>query len=131
MKNSNTSLRIFVLALTALFSTAFTNAAHATETAPVSVKYVGTFNSIPVFQLSFTNEQPETYEITVTESNNVIYTEKITGKELVRKFQFINDGSGEDVLKVSIKNVNTKKVITYKINPSTHIEVEKELVASL
>jgi hypothetical protein len=117
MKNSNTSLRIFVLALTALFSTAFTNAAHATETAPVSVKYVGTFNSIPVFQLSFTNEQPETYEITV--------------KELVRKFQFINDGSGEDVLKVSIKNVNTKKVITYKINPSTHIEVEKELVASL
>jgi hypothetical protein len=131
MKNSNISLRIFAIALTALFSTAFTNTAHAADTAPVSVKYVGTLNSIPVFQLSFTNEKSETYEITVTESNNVIYTEKITGKELVRKFQFVNDGSDEDVLKVSIKNVNTKKVITYKINPSTNIEVEKELVASL
>lgn len=131
MKNSNNALRIFATALVALFSVAFTAVAHATETFPVSVKYVGTINSIPVFQLSFTNEKVEEYEITVTESTDVIYTEKIKGRELVRKFQFVNNGSEEDVLQVSIKNVSTKKVITYKINPATSVEVEKELVASL
>jgi hypothetical protein len=131
MKNSNNSSRIFVTALVALFSVAFTTVAHATETSPVSVKYVGNLNSIPVFQLSFTNEKIEEYEITVTESTDVIYTEKIKGKELVRKFQFVNNGSEDDVLQLSIKNVTTKKVITYKINPATNVEVEKELVASL
>lgn len=131
MKNSNNTLHIFATVLVALFSIAFTTVAHATETSPVSVKFVGSVNSIPVFQLSFTNEKIEEYEITVTESNNIIYTEKIKGKKLVRKFQFVNNGSEEDVLQISIKNVSSKKVITYKINPATKVEVEKELVASL
>ena len=134
MKNSKNNFRIFVAALAALFSTAFTSAAHATESTgngSVSVKYVGAVNNAPIFQLSFTNEKVEKYIITITDTDNTIYTETIKGKGLVRKFQFVNNGSEEDVLHVEIKNLSTNKVITYKINPATHVEVETELVASL
>lgn len=130
MKNSSNSLS-FAAPLLFLFATGFTQPAHATETSPVTAKYVSNLNSVPVFQLSFTNEQTETYEITVAEGRKTIYTETITGKELVRKFQFVNEGSEEEVLQVSVKNVNTQKVIIYKINPATNTEVEKDLVATL
>lgn len=131
MKNSKNTFRIFVVALVALFSV---NAAHATNgsgNSPVSVKYVGSVNAAPVFQLSFTNETVEQYEIKIIEANEAIYTETVKGKGLVRKFQFVNNGSDEDVLKVQIKNISTNTVITYKINPNTKIDVETELVASL
>ena len=134
MKNSKNNFRIFVVALVALFTVAGTTAAHAINKvgdAPVQVKYGSAVNAGPVFQLSFTNETEEQYEIKILEANEAIYTETVTGKELVRKFQFINNGSDEDVLKIQIKNISTKAVITYKINPTTTIEAETELVASL
>lgn len=134
MKNSKKNFQIFVVALVALFTVAGTTAAHATNNAgdaAVPVKYGSAVNAGPVFQLSFTNEREQQYEIKILEANEAIYTETITGKELVRKFQFINNGSDEDILKIQIKNISTKAVITYKINPTTTIEAETELVASL
>ena len=134
MKNSKNNFRIFIAALLALFTFGGATAAHATNKtgdATVPVKYGIAVNAGPVFQLSFTNEKEEQYEIKILEANEAIYTETVTGKELVRKFQFINNGSDEDVLKIQIKNISTKAVITYKINPTTTIEAETELVASL
>lgn len=135
MKNSKNNFSTFAVALVTLFTVAGTTLAYATNNnsgnSPVSVKYVGTVNAAPIFQLSFTNETVEQYEIKIIEANDDIYTETITGKGLVRKFQFVNYGSDEGVLKVQIRNISTNIVITYKINPNTKVEVETELVASL
>lgn len=62
MKNSKKNSRILMAALAALFITACTTVAHATEkkgNEAVSVKYVGAVNNAPIFQLSFTNEKDE------------------------------------------------------------------------
>lgn len=135
MKNSKNNFSTFAVSLVTLFTVAGTTLAYATNNnsgnSPVSVKYVGTVNAAPIFQLSFTNETVEQYEIKIIEANDDIYTETITGKDLVRKFQFVNYGSDEGVLKVQIRNISTNIVITYKINPNTKVEVETELVASL
>lgn len=138
MKNSQNNFRIFVVALVALFSVAFTSAAHAGEGTgnfPVNVKYLGAVNKAPIFQLSFTNETVEQFEITIKDKFNTLYTETIKGKGLIRKFQFVNneltEGSDEDVVIVEIKNSATKSIITYKIHPNTRVEKETELVASL
>lgn len=112
MKNSKNNFRILFVALAVLFTTLSTAAAHAASS-------------------TGTNERVEKYIITITDSDKTIYTETIKGKGLVRKFQFVNNGSEEDVLHVEIKNLSTNKVITYKINPATNVEVETELVASL
>lgn len=134
MKNLKINSRIFVVALVALFSVAFTSTAAATDKTAnpaVSVKYIGAVNNAPIFQLSFTNENEEHYEIKITDKENIIYTETIKGKEVVRKFQFVNNGIEEELLYVEIKNISTNKIITYKINPATTIQAETELVASL
>ena len=134
MKNLKIKSRIFVVALVALFSFAFTSTAAATDKTAnpaVSVKYIGAINNAPIFQLSFTNENEEQYEIKITDKENIIYTETIKGKEIVRKFQFVNNGIEEELLYVEIKNISTNKIITYKINPATTIQAETELVASL
>jgi Ca2+-binding RTX toxin-like protein len=134
MKNSKNNFRIFVIALAALFAAAGTNTATAIDNKgnlPVSVKYVGAVDNAPVFQLSFTNEKEEQYEIKVMDATDTIYTETVKGKGQVRKYQFVNNGNGDDVLLVQIRNTSTNAVITYKINPSSKVEAETELVATL
>lgn len=135
MKNSKNNFSIFVVALVTLLTVAGTTSAHATNNnsgnSPVTLKYVGSVNAAPIFQLSFAYETVERYEIKIIEANDDIYTETITGKGLVRNFQFVNNGSDEGVLKVQIRNIATNTIITYKINPNTKVEVETELVASL
>jgi hypothetical protein len=94
-KNSNNTLHIF-LQLVALFSIDSTNCCTCNRTSPVSVK-LWKRQQYSCFQLCFTNEKIEEYEITVTESNNNILIPKIKGKELCVNFNFVNNGSEEDV----------------------------------
>jgi hypothetical protein len=138
MKNSQRKFRNGVVALVALSGVAFTNAAHATKTngtVPVIVKCVGTANDAAIFQLSFTNEKNEQYDVTISDKFNTVYYEKIKGIEQVRKFQFYSSdtdgGSIDDELTVVIRNRTTKAVTTYKILPNVKVERETELVAVL
>lgn len=138
MTNSKNNFSIFVVALVALFSVSFSTAAHAadnTNSLPVNLKYLGASNNAPIFELSFTNEKVEEFEITVSDKSNTIYTETLKGKGLVRKYQFVSNeiagSSVEDEIVVTIKNTTTNTVVTYKVHPGAPVEAEKELVASL
>jgi hypothetical protein len=138
MKNSKNSLRIFAVALVALFSVALTSSATAADTKgtdPVVVKYVGASNNIAIFELSFTNEKEEQFEIMITDRYNSLYYEKVKGTELSRKFQFVSSdadgGSVNDEILVVITNTATKEVTTYKILPNASIGKANDLVAKL
>ena len=138
MKNSKNNFRIFAVALIALFSVALTSSAHAAGTTgndTVTVKYVGSINNAPIFQLSFTNETVEQFEIFITDKFDTIYYEKIKGKGLVRKFQFLSNdlkgGAPDDEITVVIQNTATKEVTTYKILPNASIGKDSDLIAKL
>ena len=138
MKNSKNNFRIFAVALVALFSVSLTPSAHAAGTTgndTVTVKYVGSINNAPIFQLSFTNETVEQFEIFITDKFNTIYYEKIKGKGLVRNFQFLSNeldgGATDDEITVVIQNTATKVITTYKIQPNAHVKKDMELVAKL
>ena len=135
MKNSKNNFRIFAVALVALFSVALTPSAHATGNDPVTVKYVGASNNVAIFELAFTNEKEEQFEILITDKYNSLYYEKVKGTELSRKFQFVcsdaDDGSVNDEILVVITNTTTKEVSTYKILPNASIGKDNELVAKL
>jgi len=126
------------MALVALFSVTLT-AAHAaggTNSLPVNLKYLGTANQAPIFELTFTNEKVAEFEITVTDKDNIIYAETVKGKGLVRKYQFVNNDvntnvSADDEIIVVVKNTITKEVITYKIHPASPSTGETELVGGL
>lgn len=138
MKNSQSKFRVLVVSLAALFGVTCTSVAHAGEATgnfPVTVKYVGALNNAPIFQLSFTNQTVEQFEIFITDKFNTIYYEKIKGKELVRNFQFLSNesegGSVDDEITVVIQNTATKVITTYKIQPNAHVEKNMQLVAKL
>ena len=138
MKNSKNNFRIFAVALVALFSVALTSSAHAAGTTgkdPVTVKYVGASNNVAIFELVFTNEKEEQFEIMITDRYNSLYYEKVKGTELSRKFQFVSSdadgGSVNDEILVVITNTTTKEVSTYKILPNASIGKDNELVAKL
>jgi hypothetical protein len=138
MKNSKNNFRSLFVALVTLFSTAFTTAAHATETTgndPITVKYVGASNNVAIFEISFASDSLSQYEIFISDNFGRIYYEKVKGKDLSRKFQFVNniadDGSADDEILVSIKNTATKEVSTYKILPNASIGKNNDLIAKL
>lgn len=138
MKNSKNSFRVLAVSIAALFGVTCTAVAHAGEATgdfPVSVKYVGAINNAPIFQLSFTNETVEQFEIFITDKFNTIYYEKIKGKGLVRNFQFLSNdldgGAADDEITVVIQNTATKVITTYKIQPNAHVKKDMELVTKL
>jgi len=138
MKNSKNNFRIFVVALVALFSVALTSSATAADTKatdPVVVKYIGASDNVAIFELSFTNEKEEQFEIMITDKYNSLYYEKVKGTELSRKFQFVSTdadgGSVNDEILVVITNTTTKEVSTYKILPNASIGKDNDLVAKL
>lgn len=137
MKNLKINFNIFVVALVTLFSVSFTTAATAadgTTNLPVNLKYLGVANNAPIFQLSFTNEKAEAFEVTITDKYNTIYTEVVKGKASVRRYQFVSNeanvvaGEDEEIV-VSIKNIASNNVVVYKLHPGSPVEAEKELVA--
>lgn len=138
MKILKSNFRRLTVAIVALFCVAFISSANAENgynNFPVNIKYLGAAQNAPVFELSFTNEIVQEFQITITDKYNTIFTEKIKGKGLVRKYQFVNEDvsaiTKEDVnvINVEIRNLSTNNVITYKINPNTRVQSEIELVA--
>ena len=138
MKILKSNFRRLTVAIVALFCVAFMSSANAENgynNFPVNIKYLGAAQNAPVFELSFTNELVQEFQITITDKYNTIFTEKIKGKGLVRKYQFVNEDvsaiTREDVnvINVEIRNLSTNNVITYKINPNTRVQNEIELVA--
>lgn len=138
MKNLKINFRILVVALVALFSVSLTASANVPvekTNVPVNLKYLGAANNAPIFQLSFTNENIEVYEVTITDKYNTIYSEVIKGKGLVRRYQFVNNETSgiateEEEVVVAIKNIATNNVVVYKLHPGSPIDAAKELVAS-
>ena len=138
MKISRNNFRRFALAFASLLCVTFMTSANATNVYnnfPVSIKYIGATQNAPIFELAFTNEVVQEFEIIISDKFNTIYKENIKGKGLVRKFQFINEEASANskdeltMLNLEIRNLTTNNVITYKINPSTRAQNEIELVA--
>ena len=138
MKILKSNFRRLTVAIVTLFCVAFISSANAENgynNFPVNIKYLGVAKNAPVFELSFTNELVQEFQITITDKYNTIFIEKIKGKGLVRKYQFVNEdisaAAKEDVnvINVEIRNLSTNNVITYKINPNTRVQNEIELVA--
>jgi hypothetical protein len=89
------------------------------ENNPVELSLVGIVNQAPVFQLNFNNEAVESYLVTIRDRQGVVYSETLkgTGKELSRKYQFVNEGvSDDEQLQVIILNNSTKKLVSFTVS---------------
>ena len=95
---------------------------------PEEFKFIGNTNNHPVFQLSLNNDEAGSYFINIKDENgNVLYSEKISGVNLSRKYQLdIDDAESNDPgfeLSVEVTSEKTHKTQVYKI--SSNISVVK------
>lgn len=115
--------RLATIAWIVLFTiTAKENFAGTRDEMPVELKYIGTTNNQPVFLLNLHNNNAEAFEVTLrSSSGEVLYSERLSGKQLQRKYRLNTeeiDASGITV-EVSSKSSNTK--VVYAINRKTRV----------
>lgn len=138
MKTIKNTHRSIIVALALIFTlTASNNVKAAVENdyVPVAFRYVGVANNAPVFQLSFSNEQVESFAITIKSKDNTIFFEKLKGtnKTLLRKYQFINEGGSnndDEQITIEVRNITTNKVVTYTFNVNEAASKGYDLIAA-
>ncbi|MEO6538379.1 MAG: hypothetical protein ABIT07_11390 [Ferruginibacter sp.] len=102
---------------------------------PVELKFIGSKASQPVFLLNLNNPEAGEYLIALKDQDmNVLYSEKIKGINLSRKYQIAVEEaefrSPDFGVNVEVTSLKTHKTEVYKIRSSTRV-VENILIAKL
>jgi len=137
MKQTINVTKMITMGLFTLCTMGLTNATFAgTKTGdPAELKFIGKIKNQPVFQLSLNNNAADEYYINIKDADyNVLYSEKIKGENLSRKYQLDIDASElndpEFGVRVEVTSVKTHKTEVYKISSKTSV-TENIVVAKL
>lgn len=136
MKNLVLNPRLLAIATLFITSTAF--AAPVTEKEvpasafPLELAVFGTSNNSPIFELNFTNQQKAEFEINIFDKFGLLHKEKVqgAGRELVRRFQFVNEGAvNDDEILIEVRNLTNETRVTYTVH-AADLYANRKLVAS-
>lgn len=131
MKTYLSKTKIVALALVTLFTTTVALPAFAgnDDDKKAEVSYVGNLNEMPVFRLSLNNKAKEAFYVSVTDKEgNVLYSEKLSGTNIVRNYQFDGELYGNYNLTFSITDIKGNEVGTYTV--SKNIKTVDEIVVN-
>lgn len=127
MRTASSNIRKAILHITlfAVFFFLILPAVPAQEDKPldpsVAIRYVGSLNEQPVFQIDFENTEAETYYISIRDDEgNVLYNEKVKDAKYSKKFK-IEHGSEYARLTFTLSNDRQRKVQVYQINTNTRM----------
>lgn len=119
MKKVMSKNKTAIIALAAFVGVAFANPVSATETNPpaVQVKYLGFQQSNPVFEIVLNNSETDNYLISIKdETGHLLYTEKLNGKNISRKYRIdTEDEIAAGTLVFEVRSVKTKKTNIYTV----------------
>ena len=130
MKKVMSKNKAIIVGLMAIISTSFSNPVSAmdkkSDPPGVEIKYLGFVNKNPVFEITTNNVQADNFFITITdESGMVLFTEKLSGKNLSRKYRIDTDEEiTEGGLRFEVRSVNSKKTEVYIAGISENITRE-------
>ena len=119
MKKTINKSKAIVIALMAIISTSLSNPVLATgkknDPIGVEIKYLGFRDKNPVFEIIMKNTKNDNFIITIRdESGTVLYSEKLSGKNLSRKYRIDTE---EEItaggLRFEVRSVNNKKTEIY------------------
>ena len=100
---------------------------------PVEFQFLGNLSDGPLFQLKVNESVPGKFLVTLKEADgNILYSEKVTGKNVVRKYKI--NVNPEDLLSfrmvVEITNIATRETLVYNVSNKNRI-VNDIIVAKL
>jgi len=123
---------LFTLCTMGLINTTF---AGIKPTDPAELKFIGKVDEHPVFQLTLNNQENEVYYVNIKDENhNVFYSEKISGVNLLRRYQLAVDDADLNApgfgVSVEVTSAKTHKTQVYKISTQTKV-IKNIIVAQL
>jgi len=129
MKNSSNinwrkTFRAVTFAALVLFLSVSTNvhAADKAKSVPVEIKYLGSIDDKPVFQIDFDNQNSEEMLLTLKDdSGNIIYTELVKDKKYSRKIQLESADLSDLKMILVLSNKKAYQSQTFQISRNTHI----------
>jgi len=137
MKQTIKTTKMITMGLFTLCTMGLTNATFAGPKTdnPAELKFIGKIKNQPVFQLSLNNNASDEYYINIKDADyNVLYSEKIKGENLSRKYQLNIDESELNApdfgVRIEVTSVKTHKTEVYKISSKTSV-TENIVVAKL
>lgn len=119
-----------IIAVMAFISTSFSNPVSAmdkkSDPPGVEIKYLGFLDKNPVFEIVFTNVQVDNYYVTIKgESGNTLYSEKISGKNISRRYRIDTEEEiSEGGLRFEIRTGTTNKTEVYTAGINENITRE-------
>ena len=123
-----TKTKMIAIGLFTLCTMGLSNATFAgiKPDSPTEFKFIGNVKDNPVFQLNLNNTDADSYFISVKdESSNILYSEKVKGVNLSRKYQLDIDASDLNApgfgVSVEVTSAKTHKTQVYKISSTTTV----------
>lgn len=107
-----------IIAIAVFVSTAFSNPVIAMDNNPdpgVEIKYLGFRERNPVFEINISKAETENFVITIRDvSGTVLFSEKLTGKNISRKYRIDTEEEIEKGgLRFEVRSVSTNKTEVY------------------
>lgn len=127
MKKVMNKNKTIIVALMAIFSTSFSNPVAAmdkkSDPPGVEIRYLGFVNNNPVFEINTNNVLADNFIVTIRdEAGLVLYSEKISGKNLTRKYRIDTEEEiAEGGLRFEVRSVSTKKTEVYVAGISENV----------
>ncbi len=128
MKQTFKTTKMITMGLFTLCTMGLTNAtfAGAKTDSSAELKFIGKIKNQPVFQLSLNNNEPDSYYISIKDANNnVLYSERVKGENVSRKYQLDIDAADLNAasfgVKVEVTSIKTHKTEVYKISSHTNV----------
>src|SRR5262245_38107608 len=132
MKKRNFGIMaIALLAMSLSFSTVTLANDEEGRNNVTELRFIGNLENQPVFQLSLNGSEEDEYTITFRDENgNVLYSDKVKGSNISRKFMLKAEEVGDSNVSVVVRSKKTGKTEVYNINRS-HSYVEETVVNKL
>ena len=117
MKVMNNNKAI-IIAMMAIISTSFINPASAmdkkSDPPAIEIKYLGFLEKNPVFEINMNNAQADNFIVTIKdEAGTILYSEKLSGKNLSRKYRIDTEEEIRDGLRFEVRSANSNKTEVY------------------
>lgn len=88
-------------------------------------RYIGTKENQPVFVLNLVNAEEDEYIIAFRDkSGNVLYSDRLRGSNISKKFMLNTDEIGSNELSVEIRSKKNNQVQVYKIGTTQSLVTE-------
>lgn len=133
MKKVMNKTKIAAIAFMVIFATASVNvfAAAPKDENPTEFKYIGSTNNQPVFVLNMHNSANEEFVITLKSAyGDILYSEKVSGKEIERQYRLTTDEFDNDGITVEVTSKKNNTKVVYGAKKQSHV-VEDVVISKL